>query len=554
MGRSIELVDPAGPLARRSPQQEAHVAAMATTPTMKITYSTLSADNEELQSAFEDALERARGDLGKTYPMIIGGEERLADETFDDRSPIDREMVVARFPVGGRKDVRDAVAAARAAWPAWRDTPWRDRLAILRRAADLISQRQFDYAALMTLEVGKNRLESLGDVEETADLLRYYGDEFEKADGFVKPMGSLSAAEKTRSVLRPYGVFGVISPFNFPMALAGGPAGAAMIAGNTVVLKPSSDAPLMGWKFGEALRDAGLPDGVFNLVTGPGETVGAELTESHDINGLVFTGSYEVGMKLYTGFSRDYPRPIITEMGGKNPAIVTASADLDTAAEGAMRSAFGFDGQKCSALSRVYVERSVAREFVDRLVEKTRGITVGDPTDRENWMGPVINQRAIDTFTKAVEDTKAAGGTIEIGGDVDTERGFYPTPTVATGLPLDHRLFRDELFVPFLVVGEVDSLDEALERANATEYGLTAGIFSGDQREIDRFLNIIQAGVVYVNRRAGATTGAWPGIQSFGGWKGSGSSGKGGLGPYYVQQFVREQSQTIIGDEASDRR
>jgi len=527
---------------------------MATTPTMKITYSTLSADNEELQSAFEAALGRARSDLGTTYPMIIGGEERLADETFDDRSPIDREIVVARFPVGGRQDVRDAIAAARGAYPAWRDTPWRDRLAILRRAADLISQRQFDYAALMTLEVGKNRLESLGDVEETADLLRYYGDEFEKADGFVKPMGSLSAAEKTRSVLRPYGVFGVISPFNFPMALAGGPAGAAMIAGNTVVLKPSSDAPLMGWKFGEALRDAGLPDGVFNLVTGPGETVGAELTESPDIDGLVFTGSYEVGMKLYTGFTRDYPRPIITEMGGKNPAIVTASADLDTAAEGAMRSAFGFDGQKCSALSRVYVERSVAREFVDRLVEKTRGIRVGDPTDRENWMGPVINQRAIDTFTRAVEDAKAAGGTIEIGGEVDTERGFFPTPTVATGLPLDHRLFRDELFVPFLVVGEVDSLDEALERANATEYGLTAGIFSGDQREIDRFLNTIQAGVVYVNRRAGATTGAWPGIQSFGGWKGSGSSGKGGLGPYYVQQFVREQSQTIIGDEASDGR
>ena len=527
---------------------------MATTPTMKITYSTLSADNEELQSAFEAALQRARQDLGRTYPMIIGGEERLTGETFDDRSPIDRELVVARFPVGGRQDVRDAVAAARAAYPGWRDTPWRDRLAILRRAADLISRRQFDYAALMTLEVGKNRLESLGDVEETADLLRYYGDEFEKADGFVKPMGSLSAAEKTRSVLRPYGVFGVISPFNFPMALAGGPAGAAMIAGNTVVLKPSSDAPLMGWKFGEALRDAGLPEGVFNLVTGPGETVGAELTESPDIDGLVFTGSYEVGMKLYTGFTRDYPRPIITEMGGKNPAIVTASADLDTAAEGAMRSAFGFDGQKCSALSRVYVERPVAREFVDRLVEKTRGIKVGDPTDRENWMGPVINQRAIDTFTKAVEDARAAGGTIEIGGEVDTERGFFPTPTVATGLPLDHRLFRDELFVPFLVVGEVDSLDEALERANATDYGLTAGIFSGDQREIDRFLNTIQAGVVYVNRRAGATTGAWPGIQSFGGWKGSGSSGKGGLGPYYVQQFVREQSQTIIGDEASDGR
>ncbi len=526
---------------------------MATTQRLKITYATLSADNEELQSSFDAAVERARGALGATYPMIIGGEERGAAETFDDRSPIDTDLVVARFPVGTRQDVRDAIDAARAAYPAWRDTPWRDRLAILRRAADLISERQFDYAALMALEVGKNRLEALGDVEETADLLRYYGDEFEKADGFVKPLGSLSPIERTRSVLRPYGVFGVISPFNFPMALAGGPAGGAMIAGNTVVLKPSSDAPLMGWKFGEALRDAGLPDGVFNLVTGPGETVGAELQENPGVDGMVFTGSYEVGMKLYRSFTKDYPRPIITEMGGKNPAIVTRNADLDEAAEGVMRSAFGYDGQKCSANSRVYVEKPVAREFVDRLVARTRDITVGDPTHREIWMGPVINQRALDTFQHAVDDAKAAGGTIEVGGDVlrdgGTERGFYPTPTVVTGLPLEHRLFRDELFVPFLVIGEVDSLDQALEEANASEYGLTAGIFSHDDSEVRRFLDTIQAGVVYVNRRAGATTGAWPGIQSFGGWKGSGSSGKSGLGPYYVQQFLREQSQTVIVDE-----
>ncbi|MFN2419736.1 MAG: aldehyde dehydrogenase family protein, partial [Candidatus Limnocylindria bacterium] len=453
----------------------------ATTPRMKITYATLSADNEELQSSFDAALARARSELGRAYPMLIGGEERTATEMFEDRSPIDTDLLVARFPIGSRKDVRDAIDAARAAYPAWRDTPWRDRLAILRRAADLISERQFDYAALMALEVGKNRLEALGDVEETADLLRYYGDEFEKADGFVKPLGSLSPTEKTRSVLRPYGVFGVISPFTFPMALAGGPAGGAMVAGNTVVLKPSSDAPLAAWKFGEALRDAGLPDGVFNLVTGPGETVGAELQENPGIDGMVFTGSYEVGMKLYRSFTKDYPRPIITEMGGKNPAIITRSADLDEAAEGAMRSAFGFDGQKCSALSRVYVDSSVAREFVDRLVEKARGITVGDPTRRETWMGPVINQRALDTFAKAAREAEADGGTIEIGGEVlgdgDAERGFFPTPTVITGLPLDHRLFRDELFVPFLVVGEVDSLDQAIEESNASAYGLTAGIF-----------------------------------------------------------------------------
>ena len=522
---------------------------MATTPRMKITYATLSADNEELQSSFDAALERARADLGKTYPMIIGDEERTSDDIFEDRSPIDREMVVSRFPKGTRQDVRDAINAARAAHPAWRNTPWRDRLAIMRRAADLISERQFDYAALMVLEVGKNRLEALGDVEETADLLRYYSDEFEKADGFVKPMGSLSAAEKTRSILRPYGVFGVISPFNFPMALAGGPAGGAMIAGNTVVLKPSSDAPLMGWKFGEAMRDAGLPPGVFNLVTGPGETVGAELQANQGIDGMVFTGSYEVGMKIQRNFTTNYPRPIITEMGGKNPAIVMRTADLEKAAEGVMRSAFGFDGQKCSANSRVYVDRTVAKDFVKKLVDRTRGITVGDPSRRDTWMGPVINQRSLDTFTDAVAEAKRDGGTVEIGGDADGTRGFYPTPTVVTGLPLAHRLFHDELFVPFLVVGEVDSLDQALHEANDTAYGLTAGIFSRDDAEVQRFLDTIQAGVVYVNRRAGSTTGAWPGIQSFGGWKGSGSSGKSGLGPYYVQQFLREQSQTVITDE-----
>ncbi len=527
----------------------------SSTPRMKITYATLSADNEELQSAFDAAVERVRGDFGRAYPMIIGDEERGGEQLFEDRSPIDTEIIVSRFPVGTRKDVQDAVDAARAAFPAWRDLGWRKRLEVLRRAADIISERQFDYAALMAVEVGKNRLEALGDVEETADLLRYYSDVMERNEGFEQPMGSLSPSERTRSVLKPHGVWGIISPFNFPMALAGGPAAGALIAGNTVVMKPSSDAPLLAYKFCEVLREAGVPAGVVNLVTGPGETVGAELQENPGIDGMVFTGSYEVGMRLYTHFTREYPRPIITEMGGKNPAIVTASADLDVAAEGVMRSAFGYDGQKCSANSRVYVDRGVAREFVEKLVERTKQITVGDPTRRENWMGPVINERALRKFTDAVETAKRDGGTIEVGGEVlrndETGRGYFPTPTVVTGLPLDHPLFREELFVPFLVVGEVGSLDESIERANASAYGLTAGVFSGDKAEIDRFLSTIQAGVVYVNRRAGATTGAWPGIQSFGGWKGSGSSGKSGLGPYYVQQFMREQSQTVIDDGAA---
>ncbi len=527
---------------------------MATTgtPRMKITYATLSADNEELQSAFDRAVETARAQLGERYPMLIGDERRAGTETFDDRSPIDTELVVSRFPVGTRQDVRDAVAAARAAFPAWRDLGWQRRIAILRKAADVISERQFTFAALMAIEVGKNRLEALGDVEETADLLRYYSDVMERNGGFDQPMGSLSPAEHTRSILKPHGVWAVISPFNFPMALSGGPAGGALIAGNTVVMKPSSDAPLLAYKYVEVLREVGVPAGVVNLVTGPGESVGSELEQNPDIDGLVFTGSYEVGMRLYKGFTRDYPRPIITEMGGKNPAIVTRNADLEIAAEGCMRSAFGYDGQKCSAASRVYVERSVARPFLDALVEKTKAIRVGDPTRRENWMGPVINERALRKFSEAVEEARRDGGTVEIGGEVlrdgDASRGYFPTPTVVSGLPLSHRLFREELFVPLLVVGEVDSLDEAIDEANGTAYGLTAGIFSADDTEVRRFLDRIQAGVVYANRRAGATTGAWPGIQSFGGWKGSGSSGKNGLGPHYVAQFMREQSQTVIGE------
>lgn len=527
-----------------------------TTPRMKITYATLSADNEELQTAYDQAVDEARTMLGRTYPMLIGDEERTGATTFDDRSPVDAEIVVSRFPVGTRDDVRDAIAAARAAFPAWRDLGWRKRLEILRRAADLISERQFLYAALMSFEVGKNRLEALGDVEETADLIRYYGDTMERHDGFVEPMGSLSPDEHTRSVLKPHGVWAVIAPFNFPMALSGGPAAGALLAGNTVVMKPSSDAPLMGYLFCTVLREVGVPAGVINLVTGPGDTVGAELEENPDVGGMVFTGSYEVGMRLYKGFTRDYPRPIITEMGGKNPAIVTRNADLDMAAEGVMRSAFGFDGQKCSANSRVYVEREVADAFVEKLAARAKAVRVGDPTRRDSWMGPVINERSLRKFTDAVDEAKRDGGRIAAGGEVlrdaDLERGYFPTPTVVTGLPLGHRLFQDELFVPLVVVGEVDSLDEALEQANGSPYGLTAGIFTEDPDEAKRFLNGIQAGVVYVNRRAGATTGAWPGIQSFGGWKGSGSSGKNGLGPYYVQQFLREQSQTVMGNEPPD--
>jgi len=519
-------------------------------PRIKITYATLRADNEDLHAGFDDAVDRVRASLGGHHRNYVGGAWREGAASFEVRTPIDRDVVLGTFATGTAADIDDAVRAARAAQPAWAATPWRERLAILRRAAELISDRLMDESAIMSFEVGKNRIEALGEVEESADLIRYYAQTMEDNAGYDHEMGDLGdSAVHTRSILRPHGVFAVVSPFNFPMALAAGPTSAAMMAGNTVVFKPSSASPLSAVKLIEAYVDAGVPAGVVNLVMGPGESVGQALQDHPGVDGIVFTGSYEVGMRLFHSFSTTWPRPCIVEMGGKNPAIVTRNADIDEAAEGIMRSAFGFGGQKCSANSRVYVDRAVHDALVQKLVEKTEQIVIGDPLVRANWLGPIIDQRAVDRHQAAVAEARR-DGTVFTGGehltDGDLARGFYVEPTVVGGLPATHRLFRDELFAPLTAVQAVDSLDEALTLANDSVYGLTAGVYSEDPGEVQQFLDRIHAGVLYVNRRAGATTGAWPGIQAFGGWKGSGSTGKAGLSMYYVAQFMREQSHTVV--------
>ena len=519
-------------------------------PRIKITYATLSADNEDLHAGFEAGLAATRASLGAHYRNYVDGAWRDGDGTFQASSPIDRDMVLGTFARGTTTDVDDAVAAGRTAQPGWAAVPWRERVEIIKRAGDLISERLMDISADMAVEVGKNRIEALGETEEAADLLRYYAKTMEDNDGYDHEMGNLGdTAVHTRSILRPHGVFAVISPFNFPMALATGPTGAALLAGNTVVLKPSSASPLSSQNLIKALVDAGIPKGVVNLVMGPGETVGQALQDHPGIDGVVFTGSYEVGMKLFHSFSKAWPRPAIVEMGGKNPAIVSRNADLEEAAEGIMRSAFGFGGQKCSANSRVYVERPVHDELVRLLVEKTEKIAIGDPLVRSNWMGPIIDQRAVDRHQAAVSEARRDGAVFTGGEhltDGDLARGFYVEPTVVGNLPTSHRLFRDELFAPFTAVAAVDSMDEALALANDNVLGLTAGVYSEDPAEVQYFLDHIEAGVLYVNRRAGATTGAWPGVQAFGGWKGSGSTGKAGLSMYYVAQFMREQSRTVV--------
>ncbi len=514
---------------------------------MKITYATMNAEDPELQAAYDAGVVEARAELGQTHPLWIDGEPRTTAETFDEYSPIDHHLLIGKYSQATSDDVNDAVAAARAAQPAWEKTPWQDRVALMRTAADMLDERLMRVSALLGFEVGKSRLEALGDVAETSEFLRYYANQMESHEGFVTPLNALAPNERNVSVLRAYGVWGVIAPFNFPLALAAGGSIGAMLTGNTVVLKPSNRGALAALEFHRLMADAGLPDGVLNVVTG-GDDVGKALVEA-DLDGITFTGSYEVGMSIYKSFADTVPKPVVAEMGGKNPAIVTASANLDEAAEGVARGAFGFSGQKCSASSRVYVEEPVYDEFVAKLIDFTKGLTVSNPIDKEAFTGPVIDEEAVDRYLSAVNEVRQAGGEILIGGEElegeGLEDGNFVAPTVAA-VDESSWVWDRELFVPFVVVGKVGSLDEALDKANDTEFGLTAGLFSREEAEIEAFFDRIEAGTTYVNRRAGATTGAWPDIQSFGGWKGSGTSGAGGGGPWYLRSYLREQSRTIF--------
>jgi 1-pyrroline-5-carboxylate dehydrogenase len=297
------------------------------------------------------------------------------------------------------------------------------------------------------------------------------------------------------------------------------------------------------------MRQAGIPDGVVNFVSGPGATVGKSLVESKDVDGLTFTGSFDVGMGIYRSFAEgNYVRPTILELGGKNPAIVSKNADLEDAAVGIVRSAFGLQGQKCSACSRVFVEEAIYEKLVERVVELTEKLAVGDPVERETYMGPVVTKGAYQDFQEFCSELKGAGK-ILTGGEVITKgefsKGYFCQPTIAVDVPIDNRLWRHEMFVPIAMIHPVDSIQEAMELANSSRYGLTAG-FYGTEEEVGWFFDNIEAGVVYANRPQGATTGAWPGFQPFGGWKGSGASGKNAGGPYYLPLYMHEQSQTLI--------
>jgi 1-pyrroline-5-carboxylate dehydrogenase len=518
----------------------------------KLTYATMFNPPEELHDRFDRALARTRDHLGAEYGMLINGKEHFTAEKFDDRFPGNTDVLLGVFQKGKAADANLAVSAAKEAYPKWSHTPWKERVHLLRKAADLMDERIFEIGVAIALEVGKNRMEALGDIAETADLVRYSCDRMEANHGFVAEMGRdplVGFISTNVSVLRPYGVWLVISPFNFPAALTGGPAGAALVTGNTIVIKPATDTPWTSRLLAECFYDAGIPDGVVNYVTGGGATLGQALIDHPDVAGITFTGSFDVGMKIGRDFaSGKWVRPSILELGGKNPTIVSKDADLDTAALGIVRSAFGLQGQKCSACSRVFIQKPVYEPLLAKIIDLASKLKLGDPTDRQINNGPVVNKASYQDYQNFCADLEKAGK-IVLGGKICTDgtyaKGYYCENTIVVDTPESHPLWQQEMFLPITMIAPFDTLDEAMGRANYVMYGLTAGFYGSDE-ETNWFFDQIEAGVTYANRPQGATTGAWPGFQPFGGWKGSGSTGKNAGGLYYLPLYMHEQIRTLV--------
>ena len=501
---------------------------------------------EEFHKEYERAVESFKSELGKEYSLIIGKDEVKSDQKFEVRVPFNRSLVLGYFQVAKEEHISNAIMKAKEAFKEWQYVDWRDRVELSLKAAELLSREKFKLAAAISFEVGKNRYEAMAEVDEAIDYFRYYAHILEENRGYVREMESkIYKNEKAFSVMRPYGVWFVISPFNFPLAITTTMSLGAIITGNTAIIKPSSDAPLSAYNLVKILLRAGFPPGVANYITGKGSEVVKHVITNRDIAGLAFTGSKEVGHKLLKEFINYDPRPVVLELGGKNAVIVTDKADLNKAVEGVVRGAFGFGAQKCSATSRVYVHEKVYDQFIKLLVERVKKIVIGDPTKRDVFLGPLINKEAVEKYKRFIEQIKNEGGEILVGGKViDEENAYLVEPTVVTNLPRNSELWKTEFFTPILLVEKIRSLDEGIELANQVDYGLTAGIFSEDKKEIEYFFDNIQAGVVYANRVVGATTGAMPGVQPFGGWKHSGYTGKNAGGPYYLLSFMREQART----------
>ncbi len=492
------------------------------------------------RAGFAAALERFRGQLGRTYPLVIGGETLETEAWFDSDNPAHPAEVVGHHASATPDQARAALEAGWRAFPAWAATPVEERAATLVRTAQAVRRRRTELAALMVYEVGKPWAEAEGEVAETVDLMEWYARqalELQDRDRLAKWPGEL-----TQFRYLPLGVGVVISPWNFPLSLATGMTAGAVVAGNCVVLKPAETSSTTAAWLVEIFAEAGLPAGVINLLTGRGEVVGEALVDDPRTRFIAFTGSREVGVRIYERGSRVHPgqrwlKRIQLEMGGKNAVVVDETADLDLAADAITASAFGFQGQKCSAGSRAVLVAPVYDEVVGRVLERVSKIRVGDPVDPDVTLGPVIDGAAEEKILDYIEVGKREGRLLA-GGERGQGEGRFIQPTVFGDVAPDARIAQEEIFGPVLSVIRATDFENGIAIANGTDYGLTGSFISRDPQRMSRARELMHVGNLYINRRS---TGAYMGVHPFGGFNMSGTDTKAG-GPDYLLFFVQGQS------------
>jgi 1-pyrroline-5-carboxylate dehydrogenase len=497
--------------------------------------------NPENARHMREALVKVGAELGREYDIVIGDQLIKTTEKIKSLNPARPSEVVGVFQSAGREHVEPAIQAAAKAFETWKRTTVEERAALVHTVACILRERKFEFSAWMVYEVGKNWAEADADIAETIDFAEFYAREalrLAKAETPVQLPG-----ERDTLMYIPLGVAAVIPPWNFPCAIMAGMTMAAIVCGNTVVLKPSHDSPAIAAKFFEALQEAGMPDGVVNFCPGSGSSFGAGLVEHPQTRFVAFTGSKEVGLDINQRAATHRPgqkwiKRTILEMGGKDSIIVDADADLDAAVEGVAAAAFGFQGQKCSACSRAIIDEKIYDVFLERLKDRVSKITVGDPTENKP-MGPVINEKAMQNILDYIEVGKKEGRLIH-GGARATEagEGYFIQPTVIADIPPTARLAQEEIFGPVLAVIKARNFDDALNIANNTEFGLTGAVYSSSREKLERARNDFQAGNLYLNRKC---TGAMVGAHPFGGFNMSGTDSKAG-GPDYLLLFTQAKS------------
>ena len=493
---------------------------------------------EENAQAMREAINRVKAELGRDYPLVIGGERIMTGRTFESLNPAKKTEVVGRFQKATEDLARLAVERANETFHSWSRTPAEERAALLFRVASLMRERRHYYSAWMVHEVAKTWAEADGDTAEAIDFCDFYAREMLRYAG-PQPLVKIEG-EDNRLDYIPLGVGVVIPPWNFPLAIMAGMTVASVVTGNTVVLKPSSDAPTIAYKFFELLEEAGMPPGVVNFMTGSGAEVGDVIVDHPKTRYIAFTGSKEVGLRINERAAKAHDgqiwiKRVVAEMGGKDAIIIDADTDLDDAATGVVQSAFGFQGQKCSACSRAIIHADVYDTVLGKIVERTEKLKLGDPTDPSTNLSAVINNKAFKTINDYIEKGKSDGGRVLTGGGSDGEQGFFIEPTVIADVKPGDRIEQEEIFGPVLACIRAKSFDDALEIANDTEYGLTGAVYTNDEEKLERARREFHVGNLYLNRKC---TGALVGVHPFGGFNMSGTDSKAG-GRDYLALFLQ---------------